>query len=332
MPVPVQIGALLEPGLRNEAAFIYRPRYEGVKAQIGECIWMEATSDKLQEVYGFLEAPPYLTWWPDTSIIPSADFGSQRFTIINRDYGRRVNLPRNVEDDQTGTAMTFARMIAQTYALLPHEIFFQIIQEQAFNGTTRPLPVLPKWADGGDMFESSTRYGSSSGNIVTPTSTSTVQGIITDIFSSVRRFQEFQNTQSREFFNAAETKNFTIFHSTAQTLVFNQAEFQTRTPWEQTSGSNSTGQTPTNVLQESRLRIRYIPSQRITTATYYLLLNGIENALRPLWRQVRKGYTEWQGNFVTSDFARDTGMTYVQADCREGYGAALAVAAIKVSA
>ena len=137
MPNPIQIGALLEPGLRNEAAFVYRPRYEGVKAQIGECIWMEATSDKLKEVYGFLEAPPYLGFWAADSIIPAADIASERFEIINRDFGKRIYLPRNVDDDQTGTAVTFARMLAQTAALLPHEVFFQVIQEQAFNGTTR---------------------------------------------------------------------------------------------------------------------------------------------------------------------------------------------------
>lgn len=332
MPNTIGIGGLLEPGLRSEAAMIYRPRYEGVKAQIGDCIWMEATSDKLKEVYGYLESPPYLTWWPASTPIPSANFASQRFEIVNRDFGVRVNLPRNVEDDQTGTAFTFARMIAKTYAQLPQECFFQILQESAFNGTTNPLPVLPKWADGGDMFESSTRYGSSSGNVVGVTSTSTVQGILTDIFSVVRRFQEFTNTQSRPFFDPNETRNFTIFHGTAVTLVMNQAEFQTRIPWEVTASTNGTGQTPTNVLQEAKLKIKYVPaSTYIADSKYYVLLNGIEAALRPLWRQVRKGYTEWQGNFVTSDVSRDTGVTYVQADCREGYGAPLAIAAIKVA-
>ena len=330
MPATVQIGGLLEPGLRNEAAFVYRPRYEGVKAQIGDCIWMEATSDKLEEIFGFLESPPYLTWWPADTIIPSADISSQRFKIINRDFAIRVYLPRNVEDDQTGTAVTFARQIAQSYSMLPEDIFYQVLQEQAYNGTTRPLPVLPTWADGGDMFETSTRYGRSGGNTVTLTSASTVQGIITDIFSGVRAWQEFTNTESRPFFNAAETKNFTIFHGPAQTMVMNQAEFQTRTPWEVTSGSNSTGQTPTNILQESKLRIRYVPNNRITATAYYMIMNGLEPALRPLWRQVRKGYTEWQGNFVSSDFSRDTGMTYVQGDCREGYGGALAVGALEV--
>ena len=328
--MPINIGALLEPGLRNEAAFVYRPRYETVKAQIGECVWMEATSDKLQEVYSFLEAPQYLTWWPAETIIPSGDINSQRFTIVNRDFGKRVYLPRNVEDDQTGTAVAFSRMIAQTYAMLPQECFYQILQEQAYNGSTRPLPVLPKWADGGDMFETSTRYGRSGGNTVTLTSASTVQGIITDVFSGVRAWQEFQNTQGREFFNAEETRRFTIFHGTAQTLVMNQAEFQTRNPWEVTNGSNSTGQTPTSVLKEAKLDIKYVGSQRITATAYYMLLRGLESGLRPLWRQVRKGYTEWQGNFVTSDHSRDTGQTYVQADCREGYGGCLALGSLEV--
>ena len=330
MPSTIQIGGLLEPGLRSAAAFVYWPNYMGVKAEIGECIWMEATSDKLEEIYGFLETPPYLTWWPSTSPIPSGDIESQRFTIINRDFGRRVYLPRNAEDDQTGTAYAFARGIAKTYAILPQEIFYQVLQEQAYNGTTRPLPVLPKWADGGDMFETSTRYGRSGGNTVTLTSASTVQGVITDMFSGVRAWQEFQNTQGREFFDANQTRTFSVFHGTAQTLVMNQAEFQTRTPWEQTSGANGTGQTPSNVLQEAKLNIKYIPSQRITATAYYMILRGLPDYLRPMWRQVRKNYTEWQGTFVTSDHARDYGQEYVQADCREGYGGALAIGALEV--
>lgn len=328
MPPTIQIGGLLEPGLQSTAAYIYRPRYEGVKAQIGECVWLEATSDKFQEIFGFLESPPYFTHWPQGTPIPSGDIESQRFSITNYDFARRVYLPRNVEDDQTGTAYAFARMIAQTYALLPHECFYQILQEQAYNGTTRPLPVLPKWADGGDMFEASTRYGSSSGNTVTLTSASTVQGVITDVSSCVRRFNEFQNTQSREFFNAAETKRFTIFHGTAQTMVMAQAEFQTRTPWEQTA--STTGQTPTNLLKENGYDIKYVNNQRITATAYYVLLRGLENPLRPLWRQVRKNYTQWEGTFVTSDIARDNGTPYVQGDCREGYGGPLAIGALEI--
>ena len=55
-----QIGGLLEPGLRSEFTTVYTPAYEGVRAQIGEVIWMDATSDKLQEVFGFMNAPLYM--------------------------------------------------------------------------------------------------------------------------------------------------------------------------------------------------------------------------------------------------------------------------------
>jgi len=331
MPQALQIGALLEPGLRSEAAQVYRPRYEGVKARIGEVMWMEGTSDKFQEVFGFLEAPQYLTWWPAGSPIPSGSIGSQRYVIINRDFARRVYLPRNVEDDQTGTSMQFARMIAEAYSILPEECFYQIMTNTSYNGTTAPLPVIPTSADGNALYLSSTRYGSASGNVVSVSSTSTVQGVITDILSVKRRFLEFLNTQSRPFWNASQVNALSVFHGTSLTMVMQQAEFQTRTPWEVTAGANGTGQTPTNLLREAGLSIQYTNSVRISDTSYYVWLRGLPNELRPLWRQVRKGYTEWQGNFVTSDHSRDTGETYVQGDCREGYGSILALGTIRVS-
>src|SRR3990167_2545234 len=222
MPQALQIGALLEPGLRSEAAQVYRPRYEGVKARIGEVMWMEGTSDKFQEVFGSLEAPQSLPWWPAGSPIPSGSIGSQRYTIINRDFARRVYLPRNVEDDQTGTAMQFARMIAETYAILPEESFYQYIQNGA-QSATAPLPVIPNSADGNALFLTTTRYGSSSGNVVTVTGTSTVQEVITDISSVKRRFIEFQNTQSRPFFNPEMADRMSIFYGSSLTLVMDQA-------------------------------------------------------------------------------------------------------------
>ena len=319
MPESVMLGGLLEPGLRADAAYIYAPLYEGVRAQIGDVIWMEGTSDKFQEVFGFLEAPPYFAWWPAETAIPSDAMESQRFVIPNRDFGRRVNLPRNVEDDQTGTAQAFARMIARTYAILPEEIFYQILQAGAYNSTTRPFPSVPNAIDGNALYISTTRYGSTSGNVVTSTSTTTVQGIITDLMSCKRRFMDFQNTKSRPFWDPPMVNKLRVFYGTALTTVMSQAEFQTRVPWEQTSGANGTGQTPTNLLRENGIDIKYTGSQRITDSQYYVWLRELPPYLRPIWRQVRKNYTEWQGNFVTSDMARNTGVTYVQGDCREGW-------------
>lgn len=322
-----QIGALLEPCLRSEFTSVYTPIYKGVRDAIGECIWLDATSDKLQEVFGFMNAPLYMVRWPADSIIPSKAVGSQRFTIINRDFGRRAVLPRNVEDDQTGTAVKVAHGFALTAAILPEQIFYQYIQ----NGTDNTLlPTVPNSADGSALYISTTRYGSSSGNIVAVTSTSTVQGLTTDIFSVQRRFIEFQNTESQPFFDASQVGNMSIFFGSALTLIMRQAEMQTRVPWEVTAGANGTGQTPSNILKEGGLNLRYINSQRITNSRYYCFLRGLDVAKRPITRMVRKGYTEFPGNFVNSDFSRDTGQTYVQADMREGWGSALAIGTISV--
>jgi hypothetical protein len=323
-----QIGALLEPGIRNEFTSVYTPMYAGVRAAIGDVIWMDATSDKLQEIFGFMNAPLYMVRWHADSIIPSKAVGSQRFQIINRDFGRRAVLPRNVEDDQTGTAVKVAHDLAVTAAILPEQIFYQYITGATDNTL---LPLIPTSADGNNLYLTTTRYGSASGNVVSVTSTSTVQGVITDIFSVHRRFIEFQNTESQPFFDATMTKRLSIFHGSALSLVMAQAEFQTRVPWEVTAGSNGTGQTPTSVLQEAQFDIRFVNSQRITDSVYYTFLRGLPVEKRPIIRQVRKGYTEYPGNFVNSDFSRDTGQTYVQADLREGWGSALAISTIRVS-
>src|SRR3990167_4365438 len=321
-----QIGGLLEPGLRSEFTTVYTPAYEGVRAQIGEVIWMDATSDKLQEVFGFMNAPLYMVRWAADSIIPSKAVGSQRLSAINRDFGRRAVLPRNVEDDQTGSAVKTARDIAMTAAILPEQIFYQFVQAGTDNTL---LPNIPNSADGNALYLASTRYGSSSGNVVSVTSTSTVQGVITDILSVQRRFVEFQNTESQPFFDVSNTRKMSVFHGPTLTMVMAQAEFQVRTPWEQTA--STTGQTPTNLLKDAKLDIQFVNNQRITASTYYNFLRGLDRAKRPITRMVRKGYTEYPGNFVTSDFSRDTGQTYVQADLREGWFSVLAIATIRVS-
>lgn len=318
-----QIGSLLEPGIRNEFTSVYVPNYQGVRAQIGEVMWMDATSDKLEEIFGFMNAPLYMRRWQADSVIPSAAVGSQRFAIINRDFGRRAVLPRNVEDDQTGSAMVVARALATTAAILPEQIFYQYIQ----NGTDNTLlPLIPNSADGNALYLTTTRYGSSSGNVVTVTGTSTVQQIITDLFSVHQRYIDFQNTESQPFFDAVNTKNMSVFYGSSLSLVMAQAEFQTRVH----SVVSSTGATPTNILQEAGFNIRFVNSQRITGTLYYNFIRNLPNAQRPIIRQVRKGFTEYPGTFVNSDFSRDTGQTYIQADLREGWGSALAIGTIRV--
>ena len=331
MPAAWQIGALLEPGLRSEHAFVYQQQMELLQSEIGDIAWLDVTSDKLQEVRGFMETAGYFSWWPADSPPPTVQVSSQRFVVINRDFALRHVLPRNVEDDQSGTVPALARQFASAQATLIVDGFYQMMQSTAYNGTTAPFPTTITAADGTGPYSTAARYGSANGNVVTVTGTTTVQQIITDIISMKRRYIEFQNTQTRPFWVGGEFNKMTIFHGSSLSLVMQQAEFQTRVPWEVTSGANGTGQTPTNLLLQSRgLDIRYVNSQRITGTLYYSFLRGVEPAKRAFFRQVRKGLTQWDGTFAVSDYARDTGRVYVQADCRENWSSALMISSIRV--
>ena len=229
--------------------------------------------------------------------------------------------------------MATALEMARHYKMLSLEIVMQLLTGTAYDGSTHPFPSTGMFseADGSGVYSSSTRYGSSSGNIVSVSSTSTVQGVITDIFSSHRRLTEFLNTQTRPYHDPLATKKLSVLHGSATTQVMNAAYFQTRVPWEQTAGANGTGQTPTNLLREGGFELNFVHcSTYISDSKYYLFMRGIEPYKRPIWCTRRKGYEQWQATFITSDHTRDTGQVYIQGDCREGYGGALAISTVSV--
>lgn len=331
MADPIAIGALLTQGLRSDFGLAYQPSYAGVVAELGDVLWLDATSDKLQEVYGFLESSIYPVRWDPGNVIGAKSILSQQFTVTNRDFGRRVYLPRNWDDDQTGTAFQIARELGSRWGSLPERIAYQYMQAGTDNDL---LPAVPNSADGSALHISTTRYGSSSGNIVSQTGSSTVQDILTDLYSSVRRYREFQDTESQPYWDVADTRNISVFYGTSLTLVMEQTELQTRihgrvagTSTTDVSGSAAV----TNIGQEGSINWRYIGSQRITNSRLYLFLRGIPNYKKAVFRQVRKGVTEAQGNYSTSDHTRDTGEPYLQFDSREGWGSALALSAIRIS-
>lgn len=323
MGIPANIGALLTPGLRNEFNMAYQPSYKGFQDRIDPII-ATVTSDKQYEIFSVTDSATHPVRWADGTIIPAKNFGSKQFTVYNRDFGRRVYMPRNWDDDQSGQSFSIARQLGGNWGLLPERIFMQYIQDSTDNEL---LPSVPNSADGNALYLSSTRYGSSGGNVVTQTGSSTSQQIITDLFSVKRRFNEFQSTESQPLIADSLTNNMTVFHGTQLTLVMQQAVLQTRPH----SVVSSTGAAVTNILQEGTINITPVSTQRISTAYLYCFLNGLPNEQRPVFRMVRKGVNEAQGNWQTSDHTRDTGQPYVQFDSREGWGSAEAYGTIRVS-
>ena len=328
MPSPVNIGALLTAGLRADYSQAFTPRYQGVMARIGSIIG-EVTSDKLTEIYGALKSPIYPVRWDAGTEMPSKDVLSIQISVTNRDWGRRVYLPRNWEDDQTKTAWQVARGLGANWATLPERLFYQFIQ-----GTTDPdlLPVITTCYDGVALYSASAREGASSGNVVTQTGSSTVQQIITDFFSVDARYNDFLNSESQPFWDPSDLNNYTVFYGTSINLVMMQATKQMGVMAKIAGTSTtdiSTAAGTNNTILASGKQVSWQMSTRITNTAIYTFLNGIPNEYRAVARQLRKGLNEAVGNWETSDHTRSTGQPYVQYDNRETMFAFLFQSTIK---
>lgn len=310
----------LEPAF----ALAYQPRYQNLVADIREVVWLDATSDRLFNVYGIINSAPHATRWDPGRNIPETGVSGLNYTVTNRDFGRRVVLPRNHEDEQTGQLVNVARMLGEKWGLIPERIFYQYVTAAT---DADLLPAVPNSADGNALYITTTRYGSASGNVVTQTGSTTTQDVITDLFSAYRRYSEFQDTESQPYYGASEIQNISVFYGSPLAQVINSVASQTLTH----SVVSATGAAVTNIVMSGPINWKFVMSQRITNSRLYLFLRNLPNEQRPLFRQVRRGMTEAQGNWETSDHTRTTGEPYFQFVSREGWGSVNARPTIRVS-
>lgn len=328
----VMAGALLTPGVRAEFSKVYAPHYQGVKELLGEIMWLGATSDKLTEIYAYLETAPYPRRWDRGTVIGSKNMKSVQFSVTNRDWGHRIYVHENdIADDQTGSIFQQARGLGQNWATLPERVFFQILL-----GTTDDalLPVVPVAADGSALYINTSRFGSANGNVVAVTGTSNEQQIITDLMSVQQRFIEFQDTEGQPLWNHSELAKWTLVHGSALTLVMARA-LTMLAIHSYVDGSSTTnvrtGAGTDNVLKTAGMDIKPLNTQRITDSTYYVFLRNLPDYKKPMFQQVREPFFEAQGNWETSDHTRDTGERYIQFKSREGYGIPVPYGTCKVA-
>ena len=323
MPSVMGLGHTLTQGVKNQFAASYEPLYQNIEAELRDIIWFDAPSDKISELYAQFDTAPYPRRWDPGTPIPSSAMGGRQFRVQNRDFGFRIYLPKNWEDDQTGYAMAMARDTGSHWATLAERIFFEVII-----GTASLLPTTVSSADGNALYLTTTRYGSSGGNVVTVTGTSTVQQIITDYYGVVRRFTEFQDTQGQPYFNHTYG-GLKVVVGSSLTLVWRQALKQIIVPLDASTATSNAG--VSNTIMAANDEPELVISQRITDTKQYYFKKGLPVDRRPLIRQIRKAQVEHIGNYETSDHTRDTGEPYLQWDSREGWGSALAIGTVRVS-
>ena len=320
-------GALLTPGLLADLAYVYKTTYKGVYERLKDVVWLDATSDKLQEIRGYLNAAPYPERWDRGSTIAAAAMTSVQFTIPNQDWGKRIYLhDDDVQDDQTGSMWTMARDLGEHWATLPERVFYQTLQS-----TTDPtlLPTIPNAADGSAWFVGTSRFGVATGNQFSNTG-QTINAILNDIFTIKQTYINQQDTQNQPLWDPTQIqeKGFRIFYGPSLTLVFSQALKANIIP----IGANTTTSNAgiTNFLLSDGTKVSAENNQRITGNSYYALLQGLPNEKRGFIRQIRQGFFESIANWETSDHTRDTGELYLQYKNREGYGLGVVFNSVKV--
>ena len=330
--MPILAGSFLTPGVKSSFYQAWEDGYKGVQNVLGSIMWLDAPSDGLYEIYAIWNTTPYPVRWDRGTIISNDAMGSIQFTVYNRNWGSRIYWHEDDErDDRTGTLLSRARALGEHWATLDERVFFQFIQA----GTDADLlPAVPNSADGVALYSASTRFGSSNGNQVAESGTSTVQQIITDTVAVVRRFNEFQNTESQPFWNMSETMDLTVFYDPEVLLVHQQA-YTAMGVFGYQAGTSTTDTSTAagidNVLQTAGFKIRPVVNQRITDTGRYFFINNLPNWKRPLFKQLREGQSMAEANWATSDHVRDTGEKYIQFKSRFAFGSPIPIGTIRLT-
>lgn len=323
----VNVGALLTPGMLADCARVYSDTYTGIEAELGDVCYLSATSDKIQEIRGYLQTAPYPKRWDRGTTIQSETMNSVQFTIPNQDWGARIYFHDNdVQDDQTGSLYEQARQVGRHWATLVERIFYQVLQNTT---DANLLPTVPNAADGSALYIGTSRFGVTGGNQFSNTG-QTINAVMNDIFTMIQTFVNMQDTQSQPLWDPTMIlrNGFKLFYGPSLTLVMSQALKAAMVPIGANTATSNAG--ISNFVLSNGMPIKPVLNQRITGNSYYGWLLGLPNEKRCFIKQQRQGFFESIANWETSDHTRDTGELYVQYKDRAGYGLVLPYNTVKV--
>jgi len=325
-------GASLTPGLKNEHVYAYRASYKGVEEDLGDILWLNASSEGEWEERAIAESAPHPARWDVGKAVTAKGFNYIQGTTVNYPYGLYVPWHEDQRsDDRTGSLMDVARDSGRNWALLSERIAYQFIQGTS---DTELLPAVPNSFDGIALYSSSTRYGSANGNVVGSQSSATIQGIILGLMAAHRRYKELLSSSGQPFWSDSETKKMKVLYGTQLTLVMAQALTQLNTLWKISGTSTtdtSTQSTMDNVLKTAGLDIVGLNSVRIADTDEFVFLRDLPVEKRPVFRQIREGLVEVFMTRGNSDQAALQGVEGFVFRSREGWGSPLAIATIQIT-
>lgn len=309
--VSASLSGTLKPGVIAEFNRSFDNRWRERPPYVAK-LFHEIPSTRLQETHAGFESAPKVVRWArgDTRV---EDAFNEFFVVIN-------NLSWNLwiswheedeEDDQTQKLLQRARDGATRFVQLDERIAIQLL-----TGTANPdlLPdATPNSYDGSNLFINTTRFGVSTGNIVTGSGVTTASDIRSDFITAVSVMHRFQDTESEPFWTERDLdySNMLVVFNPANLEVFQDAFKADVIP-----AAPLLHAPLTNIV--SRNQPQLWPTQRITDDDWYIVNVGTD--LRVFTKQLRRPLRQLDQNPTNSDLARKTKELGVGWDARYGYG------------
>lgn len=334
MTLPVLAGNMLDPGMRAEAVNTYAKQYKGIVDKLGPVMQFAVPSDKLTEVRGYFKTPPYAARWPRGQERRRKGFDSVKFYATNHDWsvGTRWHL-NDEQDEQTHSLVSHARAVGSRAGNICERVFFQFL-----TATTNLdlMPAIPNAPDGAALFTNSTRFGRSSGNLVSGTGVSLPSMILADYYSVRAQLRGFQDTEGQPLLDEAaiDEGTYHLFYNSDNDQVFRMAFEQKGSVVvvkNVAATENVAAAVPTNIIMDSGIKVVLHPTQRITDNKWFVIVDHPSIPIKPIVQQSRAPMQERIETMDNSDRARDTKFVGFDFDWRETYYINLPYMAVEVS-
>lgn len=331
---PIQ-GAALARGLRSDFRDTWKRRFQGLQREMGAVMEMGIPSTLFEELYGYNETAPYPRRrdWTDEAKVEN--FAARNFAVENVAWDSAVKWFKHQRlFDQLKDVERRARMAGSNFATLDERVFFQIVQ-----GTVddRLLATIPNAPDGVPIYntldgDGLARFGVTGGNIVSGGGVGTSAAIRSDLFATLTRIGTFQDTKGEPAIDAdVIDMGVVIFFNILNSERFRDAFVQGRTvaAVQNVAGTENVGGVAvTNVILDSGMRVRLVPTSRITNDDWYVFLEGFD--LKPVFSQEAQAIEEEVQVGNNSDEGRSKKVEGIFWEAIRGYGVNLPLGTVKV--
>lgn len=316
-------------GLRATFRDTYTGWQQKLDPRVGLIMDLGLPSDKLTEIYGYPESPPYLSRQPKGQGVAHKTFGSKTYEVTNHPFSLAIDWYREAElTDQLGGLFDRVKGAARNAAYLPEQIFWQMLLGAT---NTDLLPSVPTAPDGAAIFATTAggaaRFGATDGNLLSGSGVSTSAAVRSDFWRAISQFELFQDTAGEPLLrDDVYAQPIIVIHGSAKKEVMAEAFRQEITL---KVGGTDAGAGVSNTVVAAFQSVQLWSTQKITDDDWFVYLQGAP--VKPFMEQVLAPYVDNTADFENSDVSREYAKRAWYLWGMSGYGANLPYSLIKIN-